>query len=137
MLANTRSKTLLVSNGPADAWARFSLATASSAIPSSYTRKEFSPEKAMRFLLKTVTHPPNIYIREHLTVPWDSQVSSHPALLLHMQGSRLYPWQACPSLAQNLVISGASLPLPGTKLPPATADTGFHPRLRGDTNCST
>lgn len=59
----------------------------------------------MRFLLKTVTHPPNIHIREHLTVPWDSQVSSHPALLLHTQGSRLHPWQACLSLAQSLGIS--------------------------------
>lgn len=137
MLANTRSNTLLIPSAPADAWAKFSLGTAASAITSIYTRKKFSPEKAVWFLLEALIHPPSIDIGEHLTAPWASQASSHPSLLLNTQGSGLHRWQMRLSLAQSLRISGASSPLPGTKFPPATADLGFHPRRRGDTNCST
>lgn len=66
--------------------------------------------------------------REHLTGLWASQVSSHPALLLNLQGSGLHQGQVCFSLAQSLRTSRASSPLPGTKFPSATADLGVSPQ---------
>lgn len=65
----------------------------SQCFPSVYTRKEFSPEKAMWFLVKAVIWPPSIHIREHLRTLWASQVSSHPAFQLNTQGSGLHRWQ--------------------------------------------
>lgn len=84
----------------------------------------------MCFLVKAVICPPSTRIREHLTTLWASQVSSHPALQLNIQGSGLHRWQRHLSLAQSLRTSGESSPLPGTKFPPATADLGFHPGPR-------
>lgn len=120
----------------ADAWAKFPLGTIGSAIPSLRTRTEFNAEKEMWFLIKAVILLSSIHTREHLTARWASQLSSHPAPLVNMQGSGQHLWQVCLSLAQSLRMSRTSSSFPGTKFPPSTADLGFHPSLRRDTNSS-